>query len=208
LRVPQGRYFLGELLPVTVWLTNHTSSPVGYAGYAMIPNLCDSTFWVSASGGGTPQLSLPFTGVPSCPSPGGIGSLATATRLVAHALVPLTASGQLRLVSEVEALTGTKLPGARRLFANGGPSPTIRVSPAVPADRVLYWVSAWGMVFPLQHGALVHEESMSCGVGPGSWWGTTTEDAWPPIKGFVLHRPAVWRVLLGAAGYEIASGRP
>ncbi len=47
LSIPPGPYFRTELLPVTLTLTNHSASPVAYAG-SLPPNAChDYALWVT-----------------------------------------------------------------------------------------------------------------------------------------------------------------
>src|SRR5579872_7110643 len=66
LAVSPGPYFLGELLPITVTLTNGSSGPVYFAGSPEV-STC-SGGWIVLSGGTAPRYTVPAQHMTLCRS--------------------------------------------------------------------------------------------------------------------------------------------
>lgn len=159
--VPRWRFFRGELVPVTLTLTNHTGRTVHYSG-ALRPALCrPSALNATAMRNGqyvspiAVALSYHCPMIPLMSSP-----LAPGASLTARLLLGIPTSGRLTLAAQASFAMGESiesagllepsrmLDGLRHLvpglfrsrhvpFALGGPSLTIAVLPHVPASRTL-----------------------------------------------------------------------
>jgi hypothetical protein len=202
LRIAPGPYFLRELLPVGVSLTNRANASLSVEGFAGV-NVCGGAFEVAEEGGGAPRFHLPPTGFVSCPGPGR-ANLAPDQTMSATTLLLLTASGHLTLTAGVHVVAGPDP------FAGHRPSLHLMVAAAPPLNRTVGLRRIGTRVYviapppALSHLVYLYTASAD---GCGS-----TNVTWEPIAApFVDEHPCagrygIWNYAVGAPGYAVASG--
>jgi hypothetical protein len=202
LDIAPGPYFLRELLPVSVSLTNHTRATVhvprgeGMSG-------CGGAFNVTQDGGGAPTYQMPTTPfIFSCPLMP-LDDLAPGqTRSAPDLLLPLQASGHLTLTAHVAFFRMNP-------FAGREPALSLTVAPSAPPDRTLnLWRHTSRVIVLGPPGALAHLVYMfnasAGGCGTGNF-------GWEPLRLPVLDahpcagRYGTWTYAVGAPGYAVAS---
>jgi hypothetical protein len=215
MRTARGPYFLRELLPVSVSLTNHTGATVQVPRGACL-GVYGGAFYVTESGGGAPTYQLPV--VPGAFSGPGIiesDDLAPGqTCTTPDVLLPLTASGQITLTAHAALTSITMVGGVKSLtildpFADHEPTLALNVDASAPPDRTLNVLRHTSRVIVLgPPGALLHLEAMFAATAGGCMTG---DFSWEPLRMPVLdaHPCAgvygTWSYAIGAPGYAIAS---
>jgi hypothetical protein len=224
LYLPRGPFFLGELLPVTVSLSNHSAKAIGYLG-APTAIACIPALRADLTGGSPPLYTLPAMLLPHCPAPL-LRRLGAGQTLIMHLLVPLTASGRVTLAAHAMFASVTR-GGSGTLTISSGPGPfmarwpsmTITVAPQAPPDRAihLFHVGPLDLPFPHVHSQVfvaaprdaashvLYQSSATCtGMGEGTLY-------WQPLRSTVIHEPGcgsdeTWTIMVSAPGYAIAGG--
>ena len=224
LHLPRGPFFLGELLPVTVSLSNHSAKAVGYLG-APTGDACVPAFQVDLTGGSPPLYTLPAMLHPQCPAPMP-RQLGAGQTLTVPLLVPLTASGRVTLTARATFVSVTRGRGTLIIssgpgpFITGGwPSTTITVAPHAPADRAIHLLHVGPLDLPFLHvdsqvfvdaprdaaSHLLYQSSATCtGIGEGTLY-------WQPLASTVIREPGCgsdekWTMMVSAPGCAIAAG--
>jgi hypothetical protein len=206
LRVAPGPYFLRELLPVGISLTNHSHTTLYMEGYAGMHRF-GAAFQVTEEGGGAPQYQIPSLPLPwSYPPPQPTG-LAPGQTLSTSALLPFTGSGHLTLSAGVSVYTVTLVSGGGMNFGSGsdpfagrGPTLHLTVAASVPPNRTVGLWQIWTRLL-----VLAPPQAVSHLV---SWNGFD----WQPITTFVLDEHVCnWHdgncvYVIGAPGYALAMG--
>jgi len=207
LAAPPGPHFLGELILVTVAFTNTAVGPLHYTG-APVPNGCTAA-WLALTGGAAPFYDVPAPRPISCP--GQPAELLTPGHgVTAQGLVPLTASGTVRLVARPVVVESRGASEQESVL--NGPSLLLHVASTAPVTRTLLLT---------YHNSTVHVR-VARGALPAllvqtvedytTGWGET--GGWVPLKGATLvepyspsmGHPTTWAVLVGAPGYRVAVG--
>jgi hypothetical protein len=217
LRVAPGPYFLRELLPVSVSLTNHSSATV-HAPRGTSMSGCGGAFYVAEDGGTAPRFDFPVAqGIPSCPFIFNELSIAPGQSFTASdLLLPLVASGQVTMTAQVEMEDAVTMPGGGSVvsrapdpFAGHEPALSLDVAASAPPDRMLsLWRHTTRVVVYGPASALFHLRytftASAGGCGTGSF-------GWVPLSLPVLdaHPCAghygTWSYAVGAPGYAISS---
>ncbi len=201
-----GPYFLGELLPITATIANHSGASITVLGP---PASAWTGTWVVASGGSAPSYLLPYL-LMRCPPPHG-KQLAPGTSLSGSFVVPLTMSGDVALTLENGLLhDGSGQP----FFAGGAPSMPLRVRPVAPLNRVLRLVPAGTALSVRVAGGPAPPLLVIHQVVWANHAGFSSTVTWSAIRGTRITAPPsliagkheMWTVLVGAAGYRIAIG--
>lgn len=201
-----GPYFLSELLPIDVSLTNHTHQPVVLDGVNHTADLCfSSALMVQVTAGGNPSYTFPRLDV-ACTQPAFFTEVKPGQTITIHQYIPLTRS---------RAVTLTMGPSTSyRADPLNGRWPTvhIQVNPQVPQNRVLSLQSRQRqVVIGIPAGAkahLLYMQTMSC-----ERYFDSSGSRWTPLATTVLHEPACptthphWEYIVSAPGYPIVSGR-
>jgi hypothetical protein len=235
LSVPRGPYFRGELLPVTLVLTNNSGTPIRYLG-SLTSRVCTYPALdvrLASGGQGVSPLFLQF--VHSCPlipmvphtlRPGRSLRLTTMLGLPTGGRFTLTAvahfppsagltsaglpdpGGQLAWLHHlVPALFASR----HAPFASGWPSLTLRVAATVPPGRVLHLVrhDHTVTVFPRPSAPVFGQEMAISLEAQGA---CLTGLPWwrsMPVGTLADRRCGgmheKWQVLVGTPGYAIAS---
>lgn len=213
--IPAGAYFLGELLPITITLTNRSGQAIGYAG-APVPSVCGSALTVSLAGGSAPFYRVPMLDAVPCPSPVMGGNLGAGRSLTILQLTPLTVSGRVSLaalatlattVAQPDGTTKTTIGPAP--FIAGSPQLTIDVAPTPPIERRITIRHVAGAVLvaaPAGASHLLYEDR--CEPAGNSHL------LWAPLRGPTVREPSecsgvkdsYWTVLVAAQGYMVAYG--
>lgn len=209
-----GPYFLSELLPVDVSLTNHSGKAVSLAGIRGTANLCfSSALMVQVTGSGKPSYKFPRIDY-ACTQPFFMTQVKAGQTLTIHQYVPLTKSGAVTLT-----MTGTLLSSRANPLAGHWPSVHIQVSTQIPPDRALSLQNQPGRVqIIVPAGAKPHllaMQSVTCANYTGSY------SQWTPFSTTELHEPksfvqgrwqscptqrSRWVYIISAPGYPIVSG--
>jgi hypothetical protein len=221
-RVPPGPYFLSELLPVDVALSNHSHTSITLGG-AAVPSPCGSALGAWLTGGTAPHFVLRASTAISCPSSaGGTTTVAPGHTLTIHHWLPLTDSGHLTLMALAHFLKVSTTSGGGQAITTGvnplggrWPSLVLTVAPTIPAGRTLTLIKIGPAVFvhvPLRlRSQLRYLYGVSCrdAQGPG---GTGTGNfGWQPLASGVAYDPGCpgideqWTVVMGLPGYAIAT---
>ncbi len=196
-----GQYFLEEMLPVLMLLSNHSARRLSFEG-AVLPGTCERSPFIMVTGGSAPRYHLPWAPLFSCPnrSPYRLNPGQTRT---ATLLVLLPASGQLRLTAQ------TSYEQDANPFGSAWPSIAISVRPSAPPDRHLHLRRhGSGVSVTVRQGRLPHLLYQYLIVSGGTRIGTRD---WQPLRDARLQDPrgalayALWRVLVTAPGYTVAS---
>jgi hypothetical protein len=214
MRTARGPYFLRELLPVGLSLTNHSNAtvhvPRGSCMYG-------GALGVTEEGGGAPTFRVPMLGGLFG---GGPGIFATddlvpgQTCATPDVLLPLTASGRITLTAHAALTSITAMVGGGTRITNldpftgHAPELALTVAPSAPPDRTLtLWRHTSRVVVLGPPGALLHLDYMYAASSGGCWTG----GGWAPLRMPVLdaHPCAgvygTWSYAIGAPGYAIAS---
>lgn len=206
LRVAPGPYFLRELLPVGISLTNHSHTTLYLAGYAGM-NRFGAAFQVAQEGGGAPQYQIPSLQPPwSYPGLQPTG-LAPGQTLSMSALLALTGSDHLTLSAGVSVYTVTFVPGGGLSFgsqsdpfAGRGPTLHLTVAASAPPNRTVRLWRIWTRLLVLAPPqALTHLVYWNGGD-------------WQPITTSVLDEHVCnWHdgncvYVIGAPGYALTMG--
>lgn len=215
-----GPYFLRELLPVDVSLTNHTQQAVQLLEPRIPADLChDSALMARLTAGSDPAVVFP-------PSPIGVGctnelrttQLQPAETLTIHQYVPLTRSGAVtlsmqsaRLCTPASPLCSSATPYPYLPLDGHWPTVQLQVQPQVPPDRALTLQEQPGRVLiDAPAGAqaqLLAMQSMSC-----DRYLAVTGARWTPLATNVLEEATcptahpTWVYIVSAPGYAIVSG--
>ena len=221
-RVPPSPYFLSELLPVDVALSNHSRAPITLGG-AAVPSPCGSALGAWLTGGTAPHFVLRAPTTHICPSfAGGTTTVAPGHTLTIRQWLPLTESGHLTLTAVAYFLKMSTTSGGGQVITTGvnplgrrWPSLVLTVAPTVPAGRTLTLIQIGPAVFvrvPLRlRSQLRYLYGVSCRdpQGPG---GTGSGNfGWQPLAGGVAYDPGCpgideqWTVAMGLPGYAIAT---
>jgi hypothetical protein len=211
-----GPYFLRELLPVDVSLTNHTQQAVRLLAPRITADLChDSALMARLTAGSDPSVVFPPISI-------GFGcddSLQTVQAqpgetLTIHQYVPVTRSGAVTLSMQSARLC-THCPSATPLpylpLDGHWPTAQLQVQPQVPQDRALTLQEQPGRVLieaPAgAQGRLLAMQSVDCGltevVNGARWWplaANVMEEAGCPTA------HPTWVYIVSAPGYAIVFG--
>jgi hypothetical protein len=217
LRVAAGPYFLRELLPVSVSLTNASNRPVYVPGRIdgnMGINQCFSVFGAAESGGHAPTYQAPSTGIPMCPGPMP-AELAPGRTVSASDVLPLTASGRVTLTTNASLFSVTTLGPNGGISAVGIapfeghlPSLQLMVVPAVPPQRMILPVRFGTRVYVIAPLAAERHLRYLYTAGGGSC--STGNFSWEPITTPIIDdqpcagQYGTWTYAVGAPGYAIA----
>jgi hypothetical protein len=218
LRVAAGPYFLRELLPVSVSLTNASNAPVYVPGpvdrNTGINGPCGSMLSVEESGGHGPTYRAPSAGWISCPGPIP-AALAPGRTVWASDVLPITASGRLALTAHAGIYSVTAVgPGGEQSFAGIDPfeghEPQLQlmVSPNVPPQRMILPVRFGTRVYVIAPLAAERHLRYLYTAGGGSC--STGNFSWEPITTPIIdNHPCAgqygtWTYAVGAPGYAIA----
>jgi hypothetical protein len=222
MRVGPGPYFLRELLPVSLSLTNLSGTMMSVLGPVKgnmgINEGCGSIFSVTETGGHAPTYEAPSTGGMTCPGPLP-EDLAPGQTVSASDFLPITASGRLTVtagVSPVSIVIESSNGQTHRLgtgadpFEGHGPSVQLTVNSGVPLQRMV-WVSRVGThVFVIAPPAvwshlvyLYNAGADGCSTGSYAWisLNTLVIDMHP-----CAGRYGTWQYAVSAPGYAIAEG--
>src|SRR5919202_6646113 len=191
-RVPPGPYFLSELLPVDVALSNHSRAPLTLGG-AAVPSPCGSALGAWLTGGTAPHFVLRASTTHGCPAfAGGTTKVAPGHTLTIHQWLPLTASGHLTLMAGAHFLKVSMAPGGGQAITTGvnplggrWPSLVLPVAPTVPAGRTLTLIQIGPAVFvrvPLRlRSQLRYLYGVSCRDPQGTGRTGSGNFAWQPL---------------------------
>lgn len=207
-----GPYFLGELLPIDVALTNHTSQAVGIGGSVRIVDngfvdACSPFLLrVHIAKGSQPSYAFPDFAF-GCFQPYVVTQVAPSQTITVHQYLPLTMSNEVTLMTGIP-LSGQPTDPLNRAW------PTvhmqIQVGPQIPLDRQLSLQQQNGQVMiSTPAGTQVHllvMQTITCDhYESGS-------NEWTPLVTNVLHEPTCptanphWVYAVSAPGYSIVSG--
>lgn len=207
-----GPYFLGELLPIDVALTNHTSQAIGIGGSVRIVDngfvdACSPFLLrVHIAKGSQPSYAFPDFAF-GCLQPYVVTEVAPSQTITVRQYLPLTLSNEVTLMTGIPLSDQPTDPFNRAW-------PTVRmqihVDPQIPPDRQLSLQQQNGQVMiSAPAGAQAHllvMQTIACDhYGSGS-------NEWTPLATNVLHEPTCptanphWVYAVGAPGYSIVSG--
>jgi hypothetical protein len=215
-----GPFFLRELLPVEVSLTNHTQQGVSLLGLSTTASRChDSALMARLTAGSDPSFAIPPLALSvSCTQEAYLTLVPPGETLTIHQYVPLTRSGPVTLsMQSASASTSTKpLPPNTPVpfppLDGHWPSIQFQVQPQVPPDRalslqeqprhVLVETPAGAQISLLAMQALQCEEPLYL----------RSDAQWMPLASNVLEEPTCpgahpqWTYFVSAPGYAIVSG--
>lgn len=215
-----GPYFLSELLPVDVTLTNYAGPSLTLNG-APVPSPCGSALWFITTGGGAPHYTLPNAQTHSCPAAMGGLILPTGRSLTIHFMLPLADSGSITLTGQTSFMVvtpqsagGQSITFTEGPFAGHWPSLHINVSSQVPANRkaLSLRVAEPNILVsapPALRSQLVYIWNIACNEGGGTM--ITGNYAWEALKTEKINDQwcsgtnRIWTVSVGAPGYSIVS---
>jgi hypothetical protein len=194
LELTPGPYFVGELIEARLTLTNRSSEAYMLPGPER-PNGCGSAIFVVSSGGHAPLFSLPLY-PPHIHCPLYATLLKPGQTLTIRELLPLSASGRLRLMARASPLTTRAQPIGITL-----PAITISVEPQVPSDRTiaLHLATSGSGTVSLQvsapagaRGALYSLSSVVCRPlgGPIAYYFAGESTYWHPLPEPQINEPA------------------
>jgi hypothetical protein len=215
-----GPYFLRELLPVDVALTNHTQQAVDLLEPPITADLChDSALMARLTAGSDPSAAFP-------PIPIGLDCLARldttqvqpGETLTIHQYVPLSRSGAVTLSMQSARLCAPIQPTCQSAtlvpfppLDGHWPSVQFQVQPQVPPDRALALHEQPGRVrieAPAgAQGQLLAMQSLSCDL-----FLAVNGARWTPLATTVLEEATcpsahpTWIYIVSAPGYAIVSG--
>ena len=205
LRVTPGPYFLSELVPVDVSLTNRTHTTIELWGSDGSINGCNSAFSVSTEGGNAPHYRLPWDGKETSCAPPLLQQLAPGETLSArNSLLLLRDSGDIILTASVSFKESNPFKEPWPSQVVHWPRIQITVDPKVPAKYVLsprIEGTHLSVAAPTEiQSSLVFQYLLDCGSFGGS------NDEWTPlpVQGKDLTRCA-GTYAVGAPGYATAT---
>jgi hypothetical protein len=215
-----GPYFLGELLPVDVSLTNHTQQAVQLLESRMTADLChDSALMARLSGGSDPSVTFPPIPIEyGCNNVLYTSQLKPGETLTILQYVPLTRSGAVTLSMQSArdctpavppCLSATPIPYLP--LDSHWPSVQLQVQPQVPLERTLTLHEQPSRVLidaPAgAQGHLLAMQGASCPLNivlnGARWWPLTTTVLEEPT---CPTAPLIWGYIVSAPGYAIVSG--
>ena len=204
-----GPYFLSELLPVDVSLTNHTQQTVRLLGIHTTANLCHfSALMVQVTAGSYPTFTFPDIDR-ACDQVLPMTEVQPGETLTIHQYVPMTSIETVILTMQGGSDGGSEtLPSA---LDGHWPSVKIQVLPQVPQNRKLALQNEQGQVIietPVDtQPHLLYMQSIACeNYSDGS------NIQWTPLATNVLKEPGCpaaqpqWKYIVSAPGYAIVSG--
>lgn len=200
-----GPYFLSELLPIDVSLTNQTHQPVFLDGTNSTADQCfSSALMVQVTAGSNPSFSFPKLDV-ACTQPALMIEVKPGQTITIHQYIPLTRSREVTL---------TMGPSSNHLtdpLAGHWPTIHIQVNSQIPQDRALSLQKQQKQVIiDMPAGAkahLLYMQTITCEKYIDSSGGQ-----WTPLSATVLHEPTCptthphWEYIVSAPGYSIVSG--
>lgn len=216
-----GPFFLRELLPVDVSLTNQTQQAVLLFEQHTTADLChDSALMARLSAGSDPSVVFPPIPIGfDCDNVLRTTQVQPGETLTIHQYVPVTRSGAVTLSMQSARLCTPATPPCRSatpapyLPLDGHwPTVQLQVQPQVPQDRAITLHEQPGRILidaPAgAQGQLLAMQSVDCGLT-----GVVNGARWTPLATNVLEEPACpsaspnWTYILSAPGYAIVSGR-
>lgn len=200
-----GPYFLSELLPIDVSLTNHTHQPVDLDGSNRTADLCfSSALMVQVTAGSNPSFSFPKLDV-ACTQPAFMIEVKPGQTITIHQYIPLTRS------REVTLTMGPSSPHLADPLGGHWPTIHIQVNSQVPQDRALSLQKQQKQaIIDMPAGAkahLLYMQTITC-----ENYLDSSGDQWTPLSATVLHEPTCptthphWEYIVSAPGYSIVSG--
>ncbi|EFH89598.1 hypothetical protein Krac_11163 [Ktedonobacter racemifer DSM 44963] len=200
-----GPYFLSELLPVDVSLTNHTHQTVALEGINRTADLCfSSALMVQVTAGSNPSFTFPRLEV-GCTNPAFVTEVKPGQTITIHQYVPLTRSREVTLTMGLSSL---HLPDPLK---GHWPIVHMQVNPQVPQDRALSLQQQQKQVMiSIPAGAKAHLLYMQT-INCESYF-DSGGDHWMPLSTTVLYEPTCptkrphWEYIVSAPGYSIVSG--
>jgi hypothetical protein len=215
-----GPYFLSELLPVDVSLTNHTQEDVILPGRNTTADRChDSALMARLTAGSEPSFAFPplALGV-SCTQEAYFTRVQPGETLLIHQYAPLTRSGTvtLSMQSASQGTTTNPLPsGAPAPFPpldGHWPSVQFQVQSQIPPDRALSLQEQPGHVLVRTPAgaqpSLLAMQVLSCDQPVY----LRSDAQWLPLASADLEEPTCpgtqprWAYVVSAPGYTIVSG--
>lgn len=208
LHIPDGPYFLSEVLPVSITLTNRSGAAIQYAGSPA------QALGASLSGGTRPFLPPVTVANPHGAGHVRTGTLGSGQSIVTTALLVVSASGRPAIRAHAQLTKGS---ASAAPFSGHPPSVTIAVAPTIPFSRMLglryqgHMVRASGPAAALAH--LEYQYALSCAgtqarpnqtVG-GTPWQATGASIREPACGTPGQRIVSWYVVVGAPGYAVTT---
>jgi len=211
-----GPYFLRELLPVDVSLTNRTQQMVRLLEPRITADLChDSALMARLTAGSDPSVVFPPISIGfGCDDSLQTVQVQPGETLTIHQYVPVTRSGVVTLSMQSARLC-THCPSATPIpylpLDGHWPTMQLQVQPQVPQDRALTLQEQPGRVLieaPAgAQGHLLAMQSVECGltevVNGARWWPLATnvmEEARCPTA------HPTWVYIVSAPGYAIVFG--
>ena len=195
---------MGELLPVTITLTNHSNKTIYYAEPSTETSCRGG--WIVAQGDKAPLYHLPRLASPSCPAPL-LRPLSVAQRLTDHVYVPLVASAKMTLTAQAYLFQSASWTGAP-LFKAGLPTLPVRVMQHTPVGRALHLDCVRHRLSVTVDRGRLPAVLMMQQIDDYLTQTSQTIGTWQPVVGHILTFPQSntrWTVLVGAPGYRIAS---
>ncbi len=203
-----GPYFLSELLPIDVSLTNHTQKPVVLEGTNSTATLCfSSALLVQVTEGDHPSYTFPKLDI-ACTAIGFATGVKPGQTITIHQYAPLTKSREVTL-----SMQGTFIGSDHTASPLDGHWPTvhIQVNPQVPQDRALSLQNQERQVMiNIPAGAkahLLYLQTITCDS-----YNDSRAVQWTALSTTVLHEPTCptkhphWEYIVSAPGYSIVSG--
>ncbi|WP_201375552.1 hypothetical protein [Ktedonobacter robiniae] len=199
-----GPYFLSELLPVDVSLTNHTHQAIVLEGINRTADLCfSSALMVQVTAGSNPSFTFPRLEV-ACINPVFVTEIKPGQTITIHQYIPLTRSREVTLTMEPSSHLSDPLDGH-------WPTVHIQVNPQVPQNRALSLQRQQRQVIiNIPAGAkahLLYMQTITC-----ESYHDSRGNQWAPLSTIVLHEPVCptthphWEYIVSAPGYSIVSG--
>lgn len=217
LSIAPGPYFLSELLPARVTLTNHTAHAIWYLEWL---GDVHSMPFVKLRGGSAPYyygVGLPLPHGDIGPFPVLLLPNHTHTE---QGLVVVAASGHVTLTALARFYThdlgpNQSFPPELHPFPPGAASLPILVAPRPPPDRTLRLQRAGNDVHiltpPGARPRLLYQFSLTCGGPLPTPTTGRFATAWVPVPSNPLAIPSCsvprrwWRIVVGAPGFAITS---
>ena len=215
-----GPFFLRELLPVDVSLTNHTEQAVVLLGLSTTANRChDSALMARLTAGSDPSFAFPPLALGmSCTQEAYLTRVLPGETLTIHQYMPLTRSGTVTLSMQSASLgtpTNPLPPNTPAPFPpldGHWPSIQFHVQPQVPQDRALGLQEQPGHVLietpASAQPSLLAMQALLCDQPLY----LRSDAQWTPQASNVLEEPTCpsahpqWVYIVSAPGYAIVSG--
>lgn len=220
--ITPGPYFLSEMLAADISLTNHTHTTFS-VGVPFVESQCGYTPGIVMNGGDAPYYVIPIATQHSCPGIYNRISLRPGQIITVHKYLPLTASGQVTLTTEVSLLIttidahGNQISTSASNPLNGHwPSIQINVHSVVPADRKLSFRREGPHIIVISplgaQSHLVYLYGIWCQDSQNSGITSSGNYGWEPLSTNEVNEPSCparnlhWQVAFGSPGYAITSG--